>query len=177
MPLQRLDQSRPLRGRIFTPLGLRTSKILHIVSCEMSHMLGIPGYQVISEICKSAASIVYRAVNNSDNQPLVIKMLNEEHPLLENLTRYRHEYEILRSLDDVPATLDVTWDGLDAYGRKLYGTKPGSVELTCVYDAFYLPPPYLASTFGLASGNTTGLITARDPMSIRATQQFSLSAS
>ena len=62
-------------------------------------MLGIPGYQCISEIYNSSTSIVYRAINEIDNKPVVIKRLNEEHPSLEKLKRFKHEYEILRSLD------------------------------------------------------------------------------
>jgi predicted ATPase/two-component sensor histidine kinase len=62
-------------------------------------MISFPGYHATSEIYKSVTSIVYRAVSDSDNQPVIIKLLNEEHPSPEDLTRYRHEYEILRSLD------------------------------------------------------------------------------
>ncbi|MBW4687241.1 MAG: AAA family ATPase [Komarekiella atlantica HA4396-MV6] len=56
-------------------------------------------YQIISKIYESANSLVYRAVINSSTQPVILKVLKEDYPIPSELTRYKQEYEITRSLE------------------------------------------------------------------------------
>lgn len=62
-------------------------------------MLSLPGYFITSKIYESANSLVYRGGRESDLQPLVFKTLKPDYPTPDELTRYRQEYEITRSLD------------------------------------------------------------------------------
>ena len=58
----------------------------------------IPGYQVRDQIHNGAHSIVYQAVRVDNQQPVILKVLRRDYPTAEELTRYRHEYKIIRSL-------------------------------------------------------------------------------
>lgn len=62
-------------------------------------MMNIPGYQIIAQVYESKNSLVYRTRRDSDGQPFILKILKEDHPSVEELARYKQEYEILRSLD------------------------------------------------------------------------------
>jgi len=56
-------------------------------------------YQIIEKIYESANSLVYRAILKPDNQPVILKILKENYPTASELTRYKQEYEITRSLN------------------------------------------------------------------------------
>jgi PAS domain S-box-containing protein len=58
----------------------------------------IADYQIISKIYESANSLVYRAVANFSDRPVILKVLKEDYPTPAELTRYKQEYEITRSL-------------------------------------------------------------------------------
>lgn len=45
-----------------------------------------------------------------------------------------------------------TWDGFDAYGRRVIGRQPATVTIDYVYDGDYQQPVWRASSFGLSSG-------------------------
>ena len=62
-------------------------------------MIKISGYQVSTKLYESANSIVYRGHREQDNQPTVFKILKENYPTPEELTRYKQEYEITRSFN------------------------------------------------------------------------------
>jgi serine/threonine protein kinase len=62
-------------------------------------MLTLPNYQILTQIYESANSLVYRGLRITDNQPVILKVLKEDYPTPEELTRYRQEYEITRSLN------------------------------------------------------------------------------
>ncbi|HIE02286.1 MAG TPA: response regulator [Thiotrichaceae bacterium] len=64
-------------------------------------MLTLPNYQISTQIYESANSLVYRGVRFEDNQPVLLKVLKEDYPTPEELTRYRQEYDITRRLADV----------------------------------------------------------------------------
>lgn len=61
-------------------------------------MLTLPNYQISTQVYESANSLVYRGVRNEDNQPVILKVLKEDYPTPEELTRYRQEYDITRHL-------------------------------------------------------------------------------
>jgi PAS domain S-box-containing protein len=62
-------------------------------------MIALPGVTIQSQIHESAASLVYRGVRERDERAIVIKLLKQDYPSAQELTRYRQEYEITRSLN------------------------------------------------------------------------------
>jgi PAS domain S-box-containing protein len=62
-------------------------------------MIALPGVAIHSKIYESAASVVYRGIREQDDRPLVVKLLKQDYPSPQELTRYRQEYEITSSLN------------------------------------------------------------------------------
>jgi len=62
-------------------------------------MNAIADYQIISKIYESANSLIYRAVSCFSDRPVILKVLKEDYPTPSELTRYKQEYEITRSLE------------------------------------------------------------------------------
>src|SRR4028118_1299974 len=62
-------------------------------------MNAITDYQIIDKIYESDNSSVYQAILNQDNQPIILKILKQDYPTPAELTRYKQEYEITRSLN------------------------------------------------------------------------------
>ncbi|MEH2159367.1 ATP-binding protein, partial [Nostoc sp.] len=56
-------------------------------------------YQIIKKIYESANSLVYQAILKPDNQSVILKILKENYPTPSELTRYKQEYEVTRSLN------------------------------------------------------------------------------
>ena len=76
----------------------------------------LPGYHLGQQIYESATSLVYRAVHEQGQQPVILKVLKSDYPRPAQLARYRHEYEITRSLD---AAGVIQVYGLEAYHQGL----------------------------------------------------------
>ncbi len=76
----------------------------------------LSGYQTLKLIYESANSLVYRALREADQQPVILKLLKEDYPTPTELTRYKQEYEITRNLaiDGVVKTYS-----LEPYQRSL----------------------------------------------------------
>jgi len=71
-------------------------------------MINIPNYQITQQIYESANSLVYQGVRKQDNQPVILKVLKEDYPTQEELTRYRQEYDITRyDVDGVVKAYDL----------------------------------------------------------------------
>ncbi|MBW4685483.1 MAG: PAS domain S-box protein [Komarekiella atlantica HA4396-MV6] len=62
-------------------------------------MIALPGVAIHSKIYESSASLVYRGIKEPDDRPLIVKLLKQDYPSPQELTRYRQEYEITRSLN------------------------------------------------------------------------------
>ncbi len=62
-------------------------------------MLELTGIKAINLIYESANSLVYRGVREKDGKALILKLLKEDYPSPSELTRYKQEYEITKSLD------------------------------------------------------------------------------
>jgi len=60
--------------------------------------MAIAGYEIREKIYESANSLVYRGSRQSDKQAVILKMLKQDYPTSEELTRLRQEYEIIRSM-------------------------------------------------------------------------------
>ncbi len=52
-------------------------------------MLAVPGYQVLTQIYESANSVVYRGTRNQDDKAVILKVLKQDYPTPEQLTRYK----------------------------------------------------------------------------------------
>jgi serine/threonine protein kinase len=61
-------------------------------------MLVFPDYQLLAQIYQSDNSLVYRSIRNLDSQPVILKLLKQGYPTPSELTRYKQEYGIVRSL-------------------------------------------------------------------------------
>jgi PAS domain S-box-containing protein len=61
-------------------------------------MSRITTYQIVSKIYESANSLIYRALTDADERPIILKVLKKDYPNPSELTRYKQEYEITRSL-------------------------------------------------------------------------------
>ncbi|PSB60505.1 hypothetical protein C7B79_25460, partial [Chroococcidiopsis cubana CCALA 043] len=61
--------------------------------------MAISSYEIINKIYESDRSVVYRAWRIRDRQPIILKILKAEQPSLEELIRYKQEYEITHSLN------------------------------------------------------------------------------
>lgn len=55
-------------------------------------------YQILSKIYESANSLVYRAIHQTQQASIILKVLKENYPSPSELTRYKQEYEITHSL-------------------------------------------------------------------------------
>ncbi len=62
-------------------------------------MITLPGVTIRSKIYESSASLVYRGIREQDNCAVIAKVLKQDYPSPQELTRYRQEYEITRSLN------------------------------------------------------------------------------
>ncbi|MES2047731.1 MAG: serine/threonine-protein kinase PknK, partial [Pseudomonadota bacterium] len=62
-------------------------------------MISIPGIKVHQLLHQSQISVVYRGYRLKDHVPVVIKTLVEEHPSIEDIVKFRREYEIVEKLD------------------------------------------------------------------------------
>jgi PAS domain S-box-containing protein len=62
-------------------------------------MIALAGVTIDSKIYESSASLVYRGRSVEDKREIVIKLLKQDYPSPQELTRYRQEYEITRSLN------------------------------------------------------------------------------
>ncbi len=78
--------------------------------------VAIANYLLTEKIYESLNSEVYRAIRESDGQTFIIKVLKQDYPTSQELTRYKQEYQITRqlNLDGVIKTY-----GLESYQRTL----------------------------------------------------------
>lgn len=59
-------------------------------------MMTLPGYDILEKIYEGTGTVVYRGQNHQNQQPVIIKLPNSEYPTLEQITRLRHEYKVLK---------------------------------------------------------------------------------
>ncbi|MFB2897448.1 AAA family ATPase [Aerosakkonemataceae cyanobacterium BLCC-F50] len=62
-------------------------------------MITLPGVAIQSKIYESSASLVYRGIRVQNGQAIVIKVLKQDYPSPQEITRYKQEYQITRSLN------------------------------------------------------------------------------
>ncbi len=56
----------------------------------------VAGYELEAQLYRSARTLVYRGRRKSDGLPVVLKVLAEEYPSFEDVSRFKREYEIGR---------------------------------------------------------------------------------
>jgi PAS domain S-box-containing protein len=61
-------------------------------------MIALAGVSIQSKIYESSASLVYRGIREEDGRAIIVKVLKQDYPSPQELTRYRQEYKITRSL-------------------------------------------------------------------------------
>ncbi len=57
-------------------------------------MLSIPGYEIQEKIHEGTRTLIFRGLRKADDKHLIIKILKEEQPSLEEISRFKREYEI-----------------------------------------------------------------------------------
>ncbi|MEM8505750.1 MAG: AAA family ATPase [Cyanobacteria bacterium P01_D01_bin.1] len=66
---------------------------------SLAALPSIPGYTLQSQIYTGAKTIVYRAVEQDTQRPVVIKLLRQAYPSMDGLAQFRNQYAIGRKLD------------------------------------------------------------------------------
>lgn len=69
-------------------------------------MLNIPHYQITKIVYENSDSLIYRGTQNKDGLPIILKVLKDDYPSPEKLTRYRQEYDIIRSLETITGVIN-----------------------------------------------------------------------
>lgn len=62
-------------------------------------MITLPGIIIQAKLYESSATLVYQGIGEQDRRAVVAKVLKQDYPSSQKLTRYRQEYEITRSLN------------------------------------------------------------------------------
>lgn len=62
-------------------------------------MIKIKGFNIIEELHNSNSSVIYRAINNSSKEKVILKALKSDFPNHQELFRYKQEYEITNSFN------------------------------------------------------------------------------
>jgi histidine kinase len=78
--------------------------------------LTLPGYKITTSISDGFNTSVYRGIRQSDEEPVIIKILKAEFPTLEQITRLKNEYKITQHLH---ADSIVTYYSLETYQNRL----------------------------------------------------------
>ncbi len=63
------------------------------------NLLTIPGYRLIEQIYNGSRTQVYRGLSESNQTPVVIKLLLGEYPTFSELIQFRNQYTITKNLD------------------------------------------------------------------------------
>ncbi len=64
--------------------------------------LTLQGYKISEKIHQGINTEIYRGVRLADQKPVILKMLVTDYPTLEELTQFRNEYEMSKSLQEIP---------------------------------------------------------------------------
>jgi len=62
-------------------------------------MIKIPGYSITTQIHSGIRTLVYRAVSETNQKPVVLKLLKSEYPTFNELVQFRNQYTIAKNLD------------------------------------------------------------------------------
>ncbi|MEB3342169.1 AAA family ATPase [Okeania sp.] len=59
----------------------------------------LPNYQITEQLYAGTRTLVYRGIRNSDEQPVVIKLLRNKYPNFNEIVQFRNQYTIAQNLD------------------------------------------------------------------------------
>ena len=62
--------------------------------------ISIPGYRAVEQLYSGPRTLVYRGFSESDNQPVVIKLLKSEYPTVSELVQFRNQYTIAKNIEN-----------------------------------------------------------------------------
>ncbi|WP_392535215.1 AAA family ATPase [Nostoc sp. C117] len=74
----------------------------------------IRGYAIVEQLYAGSQTIVYRAVQESSQRPVVIKLLRQDYPTFSELLQFRNQYTITKNLN-IPGIIHPL--SLEAYGN------------------------------------------------------------
>ncbi|MBF2037245.1 MAG: EAL domain-containing protein [Leptolyngbyaceae cyanobacterium T60_A2020_046] len=80
-------------------------------------LLPVPGYVLLELLYSSSKTLIYRALREADQHPVVIKVLRQEYPNFNDLVHFRNQYIITHGLS-IPGILAA--DALEVIGHR-YG--------------------------------------------------------
>ena len=75
-------------------------------------------YKLTKQIYESPNSLVFQGLLKPNNQPIILKILKENYPTPSELTRYKQEYEVTRSLNNNVENIIIVYD-LNRYNNSL----------------------------------------------------------
>ena len=59
----------------------------------------VPGFHIAFLIFENSHSAIYRALRTENSEPVILKVLTDDHPSQRQLSRFNHEYSLLCSMD------------------------------------------------------------------------------
>ncbi len=59
-------------------------------------MITLPGYDIRSKVFENHQTRVYRGIRQSDGEPTIIKILNKQYPLSEEVARFTRQHDLLQ---------------------------------------------------------------------------------
>ena len=62
--------------------------------------ISLPGYRTSEQLYSGPRTLVYRGFSESDNQPVVIKVLKSEYPTFSELVQFRNQYTIAKNIEN-----------------------------------------------------------------------------
>ncbi|BBC23453.1 ATP-binding sensor histidine kinase [Pseudanabaena sp. ABRG5-3] len=65
----------------------------------MNNIPHLLGYEILEQIYVGSRSLIYRGVRDSDNYPVVIKLLRNPLPQFKELVNFRNQYKIAQNID------------------------------------------------------------------------------
>ncbi|MBP7736688.1 MAG: SpoIIE family protein phosphatase [Spirochaetes bacterium] len=58
----------------------------------------LSGYTLTEKIAEGGKSVVYRGIRESDNLPVILKIIREANPSLSDIARFKKEYELIKAV-------------------------------------------------------------------------------
>ena len=80
----------------------------------MDAIVNLSGYQILEQLYAGLRTLVYRAIRETDGQPVVIKLLHNPLPNFSELVQFRNQYTIAKNLN-LPSIVKPL--SLEAYGN------------------------------------------------------------
>ncbi|MHC5936269.1 trifunctional serine/threonine-protein kinase/ATP-binding protein/sensor histidine kinase [Nostoc sp.] len=70
-----------------------------VMSAKVDGIVKLAGYQITEQLYSGSRTLVYRAVRESDQQAVVIKLLKREYPSFSELVQFRNQYALAKNLN------------------------------------------------------------------------------